>query len=918
MKRNRIISLLLALVMAVLPVTVWAEGASSKKVPEYVAELLEVLDIMSAAEAQFDREIERGYAAEIIFRLLGGEEGTASGTVYSDVSADTSYGYAIERTTELGYFIGNGDGTFNPDGKISLSSMARLLLQFAGYGVATDQSDVVSEVYKNTSHYGNTTYKDLAHMIFNVLNMDAIYIRTVSDKDKQYYTSDDHTVMSALFDVYEVKGTIIENGLTGLWSGSSLAEDELCLSTRDGNIIIKAGETDIAKNIGRAVKIYVKHNTEYDEFTALVYYFTSNEDVEVINLVDFDLSLSTDNVLTYQDNGKTGKIKYNSETAIIYNGTYYSDAGFDIRSLDGLEGEVIVIDNDSDSYADVLDITAYKTYVVKSVSLTESLIYSKNTQEVLSLDSEDYDSYSISNVSGTKVYLEDFVPGMILSVAKNADSANKQVIKVYVSDEYVQGNISNIIDEDGRRYITVDGEAYYVLPSVTALPSGGKQVYGILSAFGNIAYFDTAKATGNAYGLIARITDEDDRTQIKIIDVEGSFIVLPVADTVKIDGEKFVVQEDIREKLMSIPATKIAGVSLPDGCYPIAYKLNSEGLVVDIDTPIAGSREGTDRLTRIATVNGDSGVMRSDLVLGGEIPVTADTPMIRVDAPVNSNNKIEKQYMTDSEFFTVLNMGEFGTPKAFNYAAFTTDPKSKFPHFLIGHYDASGGGGTEDDFMFVVDDMKQSWDEATQQVLTKVIGYQKGVEKEFYISPDYQADFDALNLHRGDILRFSTGAYGHISGIEKGRPTVYQDFDGADTDGMDIRNINKSGYDLQGDFINGYDNLMLLYGYVLEREGDLITIGFKPVGDFNQNPNGTRIEGTRTLQDLEGDEVLMRIPSGVVITVYDSEKDEIIPATYDEIKSYDTVGKDCSFVLVRYRSHKMAEIVVYNNSSLFR
>ena len=754
MKRNRILSLLLALVMTILPMTAFADGTeqvSSKKVPEYAANLLEALGIMSASEAQFDREIERGYAAEIIFRLVGGEDGTVSGSVYSDVFSDTSYGYAIERTTELGYFMGNGDGTFNPNGSISLSSMARLLLQFAGYGVATDQNSVVSQVYKNTSNYGNTTYKDLAQMIFNVLNMDAIYIKTVSGKDSQYYTTDNQTVMSALFDVYEAKGTITENGLTGLWSGSSLASDEVSLNTKDGNVVIKVGKTDIAKNIGRSVKVYIKHDTEYDEFTALVYYFMSNEDVDVVSLMDFDLRVSVNNELSYQDNGKTKKIKYNGETAIIYNGTYYSDAGFDIRTLDGLEGEVIVIDNDSDNFADVLDITAYKTYVIKSVNLTDSLVYSKNTSEVLSLDSEDYDSYSISNVSGAKVYLEDFVPGMLLSVAKNAASANKQVIKAIVSDEYVQGNVSNIIDEDGRRYITVDGEMYYVLPSVTAMPSGAKEVYAVLSAFGNIAYFDTAKATGNAYGLITRISIEDDRVQVRIIDFEEKFIILPVADKVKIDGEKFVFYEDIKNKLMSIPPTKIAGVSLPDGCYPIAYKLNAEGQVIDIDTPVAGSREGTDRLTRIATVNGDSGVLRSDLVLGGEIPVTADTPMIRVNAPVNSNNKIEKQYMGDSEFFTTMTMGEYATPKAFKYAAFTTDPKSKFPHFLIGHYDASGGGGTEDDFMFVVDRTKQAMDIESQEVLTKVIGYQKGVKQEFFISPDYKAEFDALNLHRGDI-----------------------------------------------------------------------------------------------------------------------------------------------------------------------
>ena len=92
-------------------------------------------------------------------------------------------------------------------------------------------------------------------------------------------------------------------------------------------------------------------------------------------------------------------------------------------------------------------------------------------------------------------------------------------------------------------------------------------------------------------------------------------------------------------------------------------------------------------------------------------------------------------------------------------------------------------------------------------------------------------------------------------------------------------------------------------------------------GDKNDDANfkaGKLIGGKRTVADLDGDKVIIRIPSSAPVTVYDPESDEkVYPGTYDEILSRDSVGNKCSLIALRYRSSKLAEVIVFNNASLF-
>ena len=98
--KKRIISIILAALMMVAPMATFAQETVARKttpVPEHVAQLLEAIGVMNATEANTERDVQRGYVAQILLNLSKIDEGSATGAYYTDVNNSTPYGYAIEK-----------------------------------------------------------------------------------------------------------------------------------------------------------------------------------------------------------------------------------------------------------------------------------------------------------------------------------------------------------------------------------------------------------------------------------------------------------------------------------------------------------------------------------------------------------------------------------------------------------------------------------------------------------------------------------------------------------------------------------------------------------------------------------------------------------------------------------------------------
>ena len=139
---KKILALVLALVMTMSLVTIANAADFSDKADINYAEAVDVMTAVGVLEGFEDGSFKPGeiltreQAAKIICTMLLGENAEKLGTTYSsfkDVAATRWSAPYIEYCASLGIIAGNGDGTYNPTGKLTGYAFAKMLLTALGY-----------------------------------------------------------------------------------------------------------------------------------------------------------------------------------------------------------------------------------------------------------------------------------------------------------------------------------------------------------------------------------------------------------------------------------------------------------------------------------------------------------------------------------------------------------------------------------------------------------------------------------------------------------------------------------------------------------------------------------------------------------------------------------------------------------------
>ena len=207
--------------------------------------------------------------------------------------------------------------------------------------------------------------------------------------------------------------------------------------------------------------------------------------------------------------------------------------------------------------------------------------------------------------------------------------------------------------------------------------------------------------------------------------------------------------------------------------------------------------------------------------------------------------------------------------------------------------------------------MSTVYDEITEETLISVHGVGNGFERDVTVSPEYEEDFKKIGLVCGDAIRYSEDAYERLIDVEDDQAVIKhtKDSDGK-YNGIEVGNISKGRTDVK-DFRDDTYATHMIYGYVLERNDNYIKVSVISPGN--------KVDGTRASGDMDREAVLVNIPAGIPITVYDPSKTEkVYAATYDEILDYKHSGRNCSFVALHFRSAKLIELVVLNDYDLFK
>ena len=588
---KRALSLALASVMVIGMMVVGASAASYDDFSdkdeivnkEAVQMLVELGVINGKDDGSYDPTgiVTRAEMAKMICVVLNGGNDPALGASSTHTYTDTVNHWAeayIEYCTQLGIVAGKGDGTFDPNGTVTATEAAKMLLVALGYnadfeGMVGANWAISTNVLANQNKlYGGLsidvdaglTRDNAAQMIYNALDAGVVsYDYTLVTDGSTISSSptliDDNskTLLEDKFNAVKVEGVVIANEYANLGTtsvtGSALDEGKtrVVITNDDDQKTYTGTETFAvttgADELGRAVAIYVKKATNAAKAEVLGSAITSVDNVVVKDTSDDSIAdVTDDNDLTFDANAKVA-YNYGGLTALTK----------EVRDADQKNGiEKFVIDVDDDGDADYVlvntmyfgKVSKYSTKDDGSIIIDVNKAWTNADGDASNLSADDsadvagFDDvaegdYVMAGWIGGKLYVSvaDSVTGVLDSIKAN-DSLTVDGTK-YTSAEIkgYRGGDDSIVgaakyDDDIAVIDTtyLDVEATYYLDA-----------NGLVVAVGNVA----ENAYDFAYVWAVDAGDAFDDARVKVTLSDGSTKTYTLDKIVSAAGEKQTVTD---------------------------------------------------------------------------------------------------------------------------------------------------------------------------------------------------------------------------------------------------------------------------------------------------------------------------------------------------------------------------------------
>ena len=507
--------------------------------------------------------ISRAEMSTIICRVLNGGKDPVLGEAVTNTYTDTASHWAknyIEYCTTLGIIAGKGDGTFDPEGDVTVSEAAKMVLVALGYNAAMEgytggawQINVDARanplgLYDDLSYTTTNaplTRDNAAQMLYNALDCDMVKYDVVLDTTSSTVISTTQlgetgeTLLEDKFEAVKVEGVVIANEVANLEStstnGSSLAANrtKIRIDEEADQDYYTGDETfSVASSLdelGRYVAIYVKKDRNAINAQVLGSVIVS-EDNKVIT------DASTDSIRDVADDND---LDLTSDTRVAKNYQGLTGLG-SLDDVDGIDGvEKILIDNDDDGDVDYVLLNTYYfgkvvTYVDSGdgsiaidVGATESTNYYTKSVTRLTADDKD-DVVGFEDVARGDYVNAQFIGGDLhVSVAETV---------VGVLDSYKSTNPTEEVTVDGETYQVsnvlgyIGGDDDIRMAADEARDYVKEEAAFYLDNNGYVVAFGEAEAAAGRYAMVmAKGTDVNDLVKVALAD--GTIATYTVNDS---------------------------------------------------------------------------------------------------------------------------------------------------------------------------------------------------------------------------------------------------------------------------------------------------------------------------------------------------------------------------------------------------
>lgn len=505
---------------------------------------------------------------------------------FPDVKLDSWYHNNVIIAAEKGLVFGHEDGFFGVDDQMNEETAAVIMLRALGFGIlpkfsedkslASIHSGVKSDLLKGISRDGTLSLEEAYKAIYNMLLSD--YVALSFTESVTYHVETDKAYMEYAFDVRRETGRVTGNkytrfGISGGAMGKNMLEiDGVAYSTTLDNSEIY---------LGYGVEYFVSESDLGDEEVIYMIPMTQNEVTEI----------SSSDIQSCQVQGGDIVIKYRKNSGSIKNLSIpmscdfvYNDKveNFSVNLIDELitdkVGQIRIVE--FKDYV-MLDVTAYDTMIVDTVSLYDEIIYGRYGVDPVSVKEQDGEFITIEK-DGAPCAVSDINKDDVIQVANTLDGCSKKII---ICNFTIDGAVTEGISD---KEIAIDDVVYpvsnYFIVNRQAnitIRLGLKQKF-LFNTYGELVDIveDSAEYVGEYVFLIeAKNMGEPDEhiVRLKYVTLDANMITAYLEEKVRYNGKK-----EWAGNVASNILPAIGGASQRRIIY---IEKNSEGNVTVINTP---------------------------------------------------------------------------------------------------------------------------------------------------------------------------------------------------------------------------------------------------------------------------------------------------------------------------------------------
>lgn len=698
---------------------------------------------------RLDSNITRGELVSAVVRMSG-TVGSAE-KIFSDVELDHPYAKEITTAYKLGYINGFGDGTFRPDEEATYSQAIKLLVYLAGYGEIVEGGmnlETIAARIKVTSNIRLSQtpaikVREAAEFLVCVgSEVKALETSGISGGAHEYSQSGE-SIFEAYLNISKQDGIISANSLGGIYEDIALGDNTVMLGNE--KMADLTGKAD--KLLGYNVTVYVRK--EKSNKPEILYAYENNMN-QVIKIPASKLT-GFDGKTFYYENEK-GEDKEKAvklaSVATVYNGVLVKSPSLEDYSVE--TGSIVLIDNDDNGSIDVIKVEKYNNYIIDSYDPKSNTLWFKFGGGLMELDS--IDNLTLISSDNKPVELRELVEWDVVSVASS--KKNEIVTITYIAGE-VEGTVTAMYDRAEKK-MEIDGVAYDV--ANVFMDNLYDEIYiGQYANFyfdieGKIASYNLLGYTEEQFMYLIGVESGSGlnvEPKIKLMDEKGEVKILPLADSVEVDGQKMKLKNTSDLAVLKALSPQI-----------FLGKTNSSGAISYIDTA-----NGNDDGLRVLSSNKEMQYKKNTMIFfkGNEqLSVSNKTVYMYVPQP---GKKAQ-----DDDYY-IQSISGIGNNNKFTFTAYTNGDGLIADAIVRTHNPESGVSFTQDHAPVVVNEVTKAINnrgEASYKISiynTNANGSTYYTESE-HVCSNLELNGESYFPQKGDIIRISTNRYGEIRGIE--------------------------------------------------------------------------------------------------------------------------------------------------------